>query len=234
MSPRIPLLSGWIHRRRTRELFRPFVRPGDLVFDVGAHHGGTVASFVALGARVLAVEPRADALEVLRARWGRSSRVTIVGAAAGAKVGTALLHPSSASQVATLSEAFLRAYPGGAELTWLGPQEVPVVTLAGLAAEHGDPDFCKVDAEGCDDEVLAGLGRLPRALCFEALDRLPEVALSCVRRLSERAPAVYNIRSRSQPRFDLEGWVEAAELLRLLGPHVERARHVDVFARFDA
>ncbi len=234
MIRRIPFVSGWLHRRKVRELFRPFVRPGDVVFDVGAHHGTTVAAFLALGARVVAVEPRAEALAVLRGRWGSSPRVTIVGAAAGASAGSALLQRSSADQVATLSAAFRQAYPGGPELRWLDAEEVPVVTLAALAEEHGDPDFCKVDAEGWDDEVLAGLGRLPRALCFEAVDRLPEVAESCVRRLEARAPAVYNVRSCDQPRFDLEGWVAAAELLDFLPAHLSRARHADVFARFDA
>lgn len=234
MSPRIPLVSGWIHRRKTRELFRPFVRPGDVVFDVGAHHGSTVEAFLALGARVVAVEPRAEALAVLRERFGSSPRVAIVAAAAGARAGAALLHRSSADQVATLSAAFREAYPGGAGLAWLDAEEVPVVTLAALAEEHGDPAFCKVDAEGWDGEVLAGLGRLPRALCFEAVDRLPGVPEACVRSLEARAPAVYNLRSCDQPRFDLEAWVGAGELLGLLPAHLSRVRHADVFARFDA
>ena len=232
MSPRIPFVSGWLHRRKTRELFRPFVRPGDVVFDVGAHHGTTVETFLALGARVVAVEPRAEALAVLRGRWGRSGRVAIVAAAAGARAGTALLHRSSADQVATLSAAFREAYPGGAGLAWLDAEEVPVVTLASLAEEHGEPAFCKVDAEGWDDEVLAGLGRLPRALCFEAVDRLPAVAGACVRRLSARAPAVYNVRGCDQPRFELERWVGAGELLDLLPAYLARVRHADVFVRF--
>lgn len=178
MSPRIPFVSGWLHRRKARDFFQPFVRPGDLVFDVGAHHGTTVAAFLALGARVVAVEPRPEALAVLRERFGRSPRVRIVAGAAGARDGTALLHRSTAGQVASLSPAFREAYSGGAELTWLDAVEVPVVTLAALAGEHGDPAFCKVDAEGWDDEVLAGLGPLPLALCFEAVDRLPGVAES--------------------------------------------------------
>ena len=39
-------------------LYGNFVRPGDLVFDVGAHVGDRVASFRRLGARVVAVEPQ--------------------------------------------------------------------------------------------------------------------------------------------------------------------------------
>ena len=39
-------------------LYGQFVRPGDLVFDIGAHVGDRVASFRRLGARVVAVEPQ--------------------------------------------------------------------------------------------------------------------------------------------------------------------------------
>jgi hypothetical protein len=39
-------------------LYRRFIRPGDLAFDVGAHVGDRVASFRRLGARVVAVEPQ--------------------------------------------------------------------------------------------------------------------------------------------------------------------------------
>jgi len=39
-------------------LYRRFVQPGDLVFDVGAHVGDRIASFRRLGARVVAIEPQ--------------------------------------------------------------------------------------------------------------------------------------------------------------------------------
>jgi protein-L-isoaspartate O-methyltransferase len=39
-------------------LYRQFVKPGDLVFDIGAHVGDRVAAFRRLGARVVAVEPQ--------------------------------------------------------------------------------------------------------------------------------------------------------------------------------
>jgi hypothetical protein len=38
-------------------LYSRFVRPGDLVFDIGAHVGDRVASFRRLGAHVVAAEP---------------------------------------------------------------------------------------------------------------------------------------------------------------------------------
>src|SRR5271154_272335 len=71
-------LLQWEHRRKTstpekserwnkllqRELlgletrfYKQFIKPGDLVFDVGANIGVKTAAFLAAGARVIAVEP---------------------------------------------------------------------------------------------------------------------------------------------------------------------------------
>jgi hypothetical protein len=47
-------------------LYGRFVKPGDLVFDIGAHVGDRVAAFRRLGARVVAVEPQPALVRTLR------------------------------------------------------------------------------------------------------------------------------------------------------------------------
>src|SRR5258705_9740241 len=64
-------------------LYRQFVRPGDLVFDIGAHVGDRVAAFRRLGARVVAVEPQPALANILRLFYGRDPRITIEQAAVG-------------------------------------------------------------------------------------------------------------------------------------------------------
>src|SRR5215831_11133333 len=75
-------------QRKLASLYRTFLKPGDLAFDVGAHAGNRVRGLAALGCRVVAVEPQPDFVRLLRFLFGRSSRVTIVEAAAGARAGT--------------------------------------------------------------------------------------------------------------------------------------------------
>ncbi len=69
------------HRKRNAamdELYRQFVKPGDLVFDIGAHVGDRVGAFRRLGARVVAVEPQPALVRTLQAavrpRQGRHDR----------------------------------------------------------------------------------------------------------------------------------------------------------------
>src|SRR5262245_26508912 len=96
-------------------LYGEFVRPGDLVFDVGAHVGDRVASFRRLGARVLAVEPQRSMVRTLRLLHGRDRQVTIEAVAVGAQAGRArLLINTDNPTVSSASTAFVAAAQGAA------------------------------------------------------------------------------------------------------------------------
>src|SRR5436305_647767 len=84
-------------QRRMTRLYRGFLGPGDIAFDVGAHVGSRVRAWRRLGARVIAIEPQPDCLRVLRLFFGRDRDVTIVPEAVGAKAGRARLALSTAT-----------------------------------------------------------------------------------------------------------------------------------------
>ena len=68
-----------MRRRRAAmdRLYAAFVRPGDLVFDIGAHVGDRVAAFRRRGARVVAVEPQPALVAALRLIYGRDPAVAV-------------------------------------------------------------------------------------------------------------------------------------------------------------
>src|SRR5713226_10272775 len=70
-----------LRQQRLRRLYRAFVAPGDLVFDIGAHAGNRVRAFASLGCRVVAVEPQPDFAWLLRTFFGRSPQIVIVESA---------------------------------------------------------------------------------------------------------------------------------------------------------
>ena len=136
--------------REHRSLLSQFVRPGDLVFDVGANVGNKTEILLALGARVVAFEPQPMCCREVAARGNK--RLIVVSKAVGAKEGTAQLYLTSADAVASLLPDWKR--PDN-----LGTITVPVTTLDNAIDEFGVPTFCKIDVEGFELEVLKGLSR---------------------------------------------------------------------------
>lgn len=206
--------------RRMRRFYRQFVEPGDLCVDVGAHVGDRVAAFRALGARVVAVEPQPHLYRLLRLLHGRDRGVALVSAALGAQTGQATLSINSRNPtLSTLSAAWAGTvaksprFPGE---RWDAAATVPVETLDRLIERHGRPAFVKIDVEGFEEEVLAGLSHAVPALSFEFLPETRDAALRCVWRAAALAPYRFNASPGERFRWLFREWLTAGEMARWL------------------
>ncbi len=225
-------------RRGLRRRYREFLGPGDLALDVGAHVGNRARCFRGLGARVVAVEPQPAFAAWLRRQFRSDPGVTVVEAALGATPGRATLHISRRTPtVTTLSEGWtrkVRGSPGFARVAWPDRREVAVTTLDALIARHGCPRFCKLDVEGFEAEVLAGLSAPIAALSLEYLPAAIEVALAAVERLAGLGGYRFNLTEGERMSWLWPEWRAADATLAWLAGRRPDARSGDVWARLES
>jgi FkbM family methyltransferase len=224
-----------LRQRRMRRFYAQFVRPGDLVFDIGAHVGNRSRAFVSLGCRVVAVEPQPDFASLLRTLFARSSRVHVIEAAASDVAGRLTLSVSERTPtVATIASAWRDARssdPDFAGVRWNRSIEVETTTLEALIEQFGMPAFIKIDVEGAEPSVLAGLTRAVPALSFEYLPRALEQVAACVARLAVLGAYRFNWSAGESYRLAGNGWLSGRELLSNLSARSAQQQPGDVYAR---
>jgi len=223
-------------QRALRRLYAPLVGSGDLVFDIGAHLGDRTAAFAALGARVIAFEPQPHVVPWLRRLSKKNPRITVRAEAVGSTPGVARLsvsrvHPT----VSTLSDAWrarvTRANPGFRAVRWDETVEVTVVTLDEVIATHGVPRFCKIDVEGFEAEVLAGLSQPLPALSVEFVSGDLETSVACVAALQALGDYEFNAIAGEGRSFLLDRWRSASEMTGWLEGGAEGFASGDLYAR---
>lgn len=213
------LRNSWIRKRRAR-FYSQFMQRGDYCFDVGAHLGRKLELFASLGVRVLAIEPDQSCVESLRQDYGDQQDVEIVatGLSADGRDLSFWLnqrHP----EMSSFSTAFIDAcddYFDDARNQWYESPPIATTTLDALIAEYGLPDFCKLDVEGFEDEVLDGLSQPIRHVCFEYLAFCPQPALSAVEKLAGLGNYEFNLSYSEDAGLVMKRWCRAADLLRHL------------------
>jgi len=150
---------------------------GATIVDVGANTGyNTVYAAALVGAtgRVIAIEPAADNVRVLRDNVAANHLTNVV------------VHAVAAGRTHEIRDLFLRGdvsavnsmFPESMYATVTGIDRVPVAPLDALV--EGEADLVKIDVEGAELEVLGGMTRLLRSprlqMIVEWHPRLQEAA----------------------------------------------------------
>ena len=195
-------------------LYHEFVKPGNLVFDVGANIGENTALFAGLGARVVAVEPLAQCAAAIEAH----ANVRLEQCAIGARAGTIELAVCSrALDISSASPAWIDAMQraGLARGPWDERVVVPVSTLDDLIARYGSPSFIKIDVEGYEAEVLRGLSERVDAISLETHRAMLDTSLACLDRLLELGFRRFAISPGHSA--ELSSWMDARAAAAAMG-----------------
>jgi FkbM family methyltransferase len=218
---------------RWRRFYSEFIAPGDLVFDVGANQGDRTELFVQMGARVVAVEPN-QALATRLESIFRRSRVKVEAVGVGSKPGELPFYVCTASACSSFSPEFVQSQrKQNSGFQWDRTETIAIITMDTLVEKHGTPAFIKIDVEGFEVEVLAGLSHPVRGLSFEVRpDDSPETTDGCFDALARLGRYEFNLSIEERLTFELPRWDSAPAVLGAIR-RVETGewKYADVYAR---
>lgn len=165
IDPKIKLEKKRIKSRET--FYAKLLKKGDLCFDVGANLGNRTEPLLAIGAKVIAVEPQESCYQFLEQKF--KNKIQIVKKGLCEKECVRTFHISNASTISSFSEEWINSVKEERFVnnTWDKTVEVEMTTLDNLIEEFGNPEFIKIDVEGYELEVLKGLTKRIPLISFE-------------------------------------------------------------------
>ena len=223
------------NKRRLMRFYSQFVQPNALCFDLGAHVGNRTNAWIALGAKVIAIEPQPNCMDYLKKKFAGNEKVVLKQCAVGEKPGTAQMHISAQTPtVSTLADANWRQTINddtSFEVKWEKTIAVDMVTLDALIEQYGMPDFCKIDVENFEVEVLRGLSKPLPCLSVEYYPATIANAIKCVELLEGIAEYEYNWSTAESQQFNTPNWMPAKEMIAIFAGYQRSDKYGDFYAR---
>jgi len=217
-----------------KNFYGQFIKQGDLCFDVGANKGNRTIIFLELGAKVVAVEPQKECYEYLQNKFG--SKIELVTKGLGEKESTQQLYVSDSSLISSFSKSHVDMmqedrFKGA---NWDKTVDIEMTTLDNLINQFGVPNFCKIDVEGYEYDVLKGLSQPLKALSLEYI--VPEntqVLVDCLTHLNKLGNIKCNFSYGESMQLNLPTWKNGKEMVDYIQTDAFTATsYGDVYIKF--
>lgn len=116
------------------------------------------------------------------------------------------------------------------KLKWNKTETVAVKKLDTLIKEFGLPDFCKIDTEGFEFEILSNLTITIPILEFEFAEAFIDETTKIISVL-KKENTLFNYNLNEKPKFELKNWVNAEEMIQLFKKIPKNKLHGNIFVK---
>ena len=210
--------------------YKQLIKKNDLCFDIGANIGKKSNLFLSLKAKVIAFEPQTKCFEFLNKI--NNANFTYYPFGVGGKNETKQLHLANHLEVATFSNKMIDFYTTES-LKWKDNEEVIIKKLDSLIEEFGVPDFCKIDTEGFELEILSNLSYKIPILEFEFNEAFIDETLSCLDSIHNLGNYKFNYILNENPKFLNKKWKPIIEIKEQISNLHTKHLHGNLFAKLN-
>lgn len=205
-------------KQESFNFLKSFIRPGDLVFDIGANEGNKTEIYILCEAKVVCIEPQPECVNVLNNKFCNNRNIIIENIGLGAKEGYLdLFQCSNAKTISTFNVEYThKSRFAERNFRWDKKITVPISTLDKMILKYGKPRFCKIDVENFEYEVLTGLSQPLDYLSFEHNHECLEQTKKCLKYLAGLGYKEFNFAIGERNQFIFQTWLSENQFLNEL------------------
>ncbi len=216
-----------IKNLKSKRLYSSLIKKDDLCFDIGANKGLKSKLFLSLGARVIAFEPQSSCSKFLNDI--NNKNFNYLSFAVGPRDEIKNLNIANHIEVATFSNKFIDYFKNDS-LEWSEIEEVEVKKLDTLIKEYGIPDFCKIDVEGYELDILSNLTYEIPIIEFEFTGGFISNTIKIIELLNKQN-TYFNFILNENPKFELKEWVKAKKMITIINDLPINRLHGNIFVK---
>ena len=243
---RIAKLRSWfpsdVQRRadakeieRKAAFYTSFIPNGSICFDVGANVGNRILPLLAIGAKVVAVEPQEKCYKYLKRKFG--NKIILVQKGLGDTPTKKEFHISNDSTISSFSDEWINAVKDTQRFkdkNWNEAVMIDMTTADELIKLYGVPAFMKIDVEGYELEVLKGLTQPIQMVSFEyTVPEQPERAVICINQIEKYNKTIEcNYSIGEDLVWALSEWLSTEDMRKhIYTPEFQRTSFGDIYVR---
>ena len=200
-----------------------------MCFDIGANVGTKSQLFLSLGAKVIAFEPQSACLPKLKALKMKHPNFDYFPYGIGPKNEAKELRLATHSEVASFSEDFIQFYTTD-ETRWDEKELVTVKTIDSVISIFGLPNYCKIDTEGYELDIVSSLHYKIPMIEFEFTEGLFEDTLKIIDIL-DSSETTFNFILNENLKFRMKRGVSATVLKEKIKALPKNRLHGNIFVK---